>query len=340
MAQQIPKYELLPEDKVKEMLKDFQGERTGFVWVGPKKYLFPYRYIEQGTGFINFKIRPNDTFVTSYPRSGTTLTMELTWLLENNLDFQTAQKKLLSERFPFLEFSLFTHPKVVSEFLKMNEGDSTKEQLCREIAKPGYEIVAAIPASTPRFIKTHFPLSMLPGILDIGCKIIYVARNPKDVCVSWYHLNRAIKTQGFVGDFATFWNYFESDLTPWSPYWAHVLEAWNLKDHRNLLFIFYEEMMNDFPKAIKKVAKFLDKTYSDEEIDKIAKFLCIQNFRENAMVNMSELKACGIIEEGNFIRKGGLDGWKDMFTPKLNARADVWIEKNLKDSDLRFPIFQ
>lgn len=70
MAQQIPKYELLPEDKVKEMLKDFQGERTGFVWVGPKKYLFPYRYIEQGTGFINFKIRPNDTFVTSYPRSG------------------------------------------------------------------------------------------------------------------------------------------------------------------------------------------------------------------------------------------------------------------------------
>lgn len=144
---------------------------------------------------------------------GTTLTMELTWLLENNLDFQTAQKKLLSERFPFLEFSLFTHPKVVSEFLKMNEGDSTKEQLCREIAKPGYEIVAAIPASTPRFIKTHFPLSMLPGILDIGCKIIYVARNPKDVCVSWYHLNRAIKTQGFVGDFATFWNYFESDLS-------------------------------------------------------------------------------------------------------------------------------
>lgn len=84
----------------------------------------------------------------------------------------------------------------------------------------------------------------------------------------------------------------------------------------------------------------MDKTYSDEEIDKIAKFLCIQNFRENAMVNMSELKACGIIEEGNFIRKGGLDGWKDMFTPKLNARADVWIEKNLKDSDLRFPIFQ
>ncbi|KAM0730293.1 Sulfotransferase 1C4 [Formica fusca] len=338
MSQKIPEYELLPEMKTKEMLKMFKGERTGWVLVGPKQYFFPMRFIQQGIGFYNFKTRPDDTWVASYPRSGTTLTQELVWLLSNNLDFVTAGKKLLAERFPFLEFSLFNHPEVTCEFLEINKGDPMREQLCREIAKPGYEIVAAM--TSPRFIKTHFPFSMLPsGLLDVGCKVVYVARNPKDVGVSWYNLNRSIKTQGYIGDFPTFWNYFQNDLTPWSPYWSHLKEAWNLKDHENLLFLFYEEMTCDFPKAIRKVAKFLGKTYTDEEIDKVTNYLKIKNFRNNSMVNYSELRACGIIEEGNFVRKGGIGGWKDMFTPELDVRADKWIEENLRDTDLRFPFF-
>lgn len=44
-------------------------------------------------------------------------------------------------------------------------------------------------------------------------KIVYVARNPKDVAVSWYHLNKAIKTQGYKGDFAKFWDYFQNNLS-------------------------------------------------------------------------------------------------------------------------------
>ncbi|XP_029674105.1 sulfotransferase 1C4-like [Formica exsecta] len=103
MSQKIPEYELLPEMKTKEMLKMFKGERTGWVLVGPKQYFFPMRFIQQGIGFYNFKTRPDDTWVASYPRSGTTLTQELVWLLSNNLDFVTAGKKLLAERFPFLE---------------------------------------------------------------------------------------------------------------------------------------------------------------------------------------------------------------------------------------------
>lgn len=42
---------------------------------------------------------------------------------------------------------------------------------------------------------------------------MYVARNPKDVAVSWYYLNIGIKTQGYIGDFPTFWNYFQNNLS-------------------------------------------------------------------------------------------------------------------------------
>ena len=63
-------YSLLDADKSFEMLKLFKGERTGWVQVGEKKWFFPYQYTEQGEGFLNFKARPTDTWVLSYPRSG------------------------------------------------------------------------------------------------------------------------------------------------------------------------------------------------------------------------------------------------------------------------------
>lgn len=43
----------------------------------------------------------------------------------------------------------------------------------------------------PRFIKTHLPWHLLPQMIQSGevkPKIIFVARNPKDACISyWRH---------------------------------------------------------------------------------------------------------------------------------------------------------
>lgn len=99
--------------------------------------------------------------------------------------------------------------------------------------------------------------------------------------------------------------------------------------------IFFSE--KNFPKAIKKVAKFLGKTYTDEQVEKVAEYLHIKNVKNNPMINGEELKDAGVIvKAGNFVRKGGSGGWKDIFSAELNDRADKWIEANLKDTDLRF----
>ena len=53
---------------------------------------------------------------------------------------------------------------------------------------------------SPRFVKSHLPFSLNnPRLLDV-CKVVYVARNPKDACVSFFHHMRLIRLHDFVGD--------------------------------------------------------------------------------------------------------------------------------------------
>ena len=52
----------------------------------------------------------------------------------------------------------------------------------------------------PRFVNTHLPFSMNnPRLLDV-CKVVYVARNPKDACVSYFNFSRLNKLLDFTGD--------------------------------------------------------------------------------------------------------------------------------------------
>ncbi|XP_033231019.1 sulfotransferase 4A1-like [Belonocnema kinseyi] len=336
MNSQLPNYTLLDADRTKEMLKLFKGVRAGWVQVGEKKWFFPYTYTKEVEAFYNFKPRPSDTWIISYPRSGTTVMQELIWLLSNNLDFETVRKTKLTERFPFLERSLVNNPEVIEEFVTMDEGNVEKREVCETLTRPAYEVLEGL--STPRFIQSHFPLSLRPSILDSGCKIIYIARNPKDVVVSWYKMNKFTVTHGYIGDFSTFWNLFKNDLTIWSPYCEHVKEAWARRNHPNFLFIFYEELSVDLLSVCKKVANFLGKNYSENQLTELLNHLSIEKFRKNPMVNLNDLYECGIFSSRQFfIGKGKTGHWKEFFSADMEKEADEWIEQNLKDTDLVFP---
>lgn len=65
--------------------------------------------------------------------------------------------------------------------------------------------------SSPRVIKSHLPFYLLnPDLLDKS-KVVYVARNPKDVIVSYYHYHRLLEFHKFSGDLETFAEYFIRD---------------------------------------------------------------------------------------------------------------------------------
>lgn len=103
------------------------------------------------------------------------------------------------------------HDKTKQIFIDEHDGNVTSQDTIRAISVPGYEFIPNMVGK--RFIKTHLPFSLMPpSVMNERAKIIYVARNPKDVIVSYYHLSRLYRTTGYTNDFATFWDYFEKDL--------------------------------------------------------------------------------------------------------------------------------
>ncbi|XP_017146393.1 sulfotransferase 4A1 isoform X1 [Drosophila miranda] len=324
-----------------ELLEYFKGERNGFVQVGAEGYFFPNKFKDEAEKYYNFEARPNDVWIVTVPRSGTTWTQELIWLLANGLDFEQAQRRPLTERFPFFEFPLFMHSQVKAELLEENHKSADALEFIEKISRPGYEVLSEVPSSQRRFIKTHFPFSLLPpSVLQNKCKIVYVARNPKDVAVSYYHLNRLFRTQGYIGDFERFWRYFQRGLNPWLPYYSHVNEAQNHCHLSNVLFLRYEDMLKDLPGTVHRIGSFLDCRPTAADLDRLLDHLSIENFRENKSVNMHEMASVGILNknEAGFVRSGGGESAKNgphtqrefVDNPKLLKCANEWIEQNVK----------
>jgi len=198
-----------------------------------------------------------------------------------------------------------------------------------------FEKIDELPS--PRVIKSHLPFYLLPPRLVDTCKVVYVARNPKDVIVSYFHHHKLIKLHHTTTDIEKFADYFMKDELYYSPFFGHILEGWAKREDPNVLFLFYEDRKKNLRREIDKVCAFLGKTLSEEQLQVLVKHLHFDNFSKNESVNMEFLKEEGFANSGgNFIRKGKTGDWKNHFSSELNSRLDEWIEKNLEGTDLKF----
>ncbi|XP_014481470.1 PREDICTED: sulfotransferase 1 family member D1-like isoform X2 [Dinoponera quadriceps] len=317
------KFEIFKDEKTAEAIKHYPYCLRGLVGVGEKKWCLPHKFLTLGEEVYNFEPRPDDTYVITFPRSGTTLTQELIWLVANDMNFDEAGRTSLLDRFPFLDISVIIEDEALEKTPMKNEqkmNDSVK-------------FVQERPS--PRFIKSHMPFELLPKVVNSDCKIIYVARNPKDVVVSWYYFQKEIEVVKYNGNFEQFCDGFMNDRTLYSPYWEHVKEGWANRHRPNILFLFYEDLIKDLPGCIRKVGVFFEKNYDDEQITKLVDHLGIKKFRENKMVNFPSGGAK--MNTSMFIRKGVVDGWREDFTPEIEIKFNKWVADNMKDTDLIFP---
>lgn len=280
----------------------------GAVRVFPSGCILQKHFAEYATEIKNFKVFPDDIWVISYPKSGTTWTQEMVWLLENNLDFVTARRTLQRDRFPFFE--------VKCALLR----DQKSQHPLRMIEH----------LRRPRFIKSHLPVDLLPSQLwTVKPKIIYVVRNPKDVAISYYYHHRLMN--GYRGNINRFVEIFLSGNVAYGPYWRHVLEFWKLRDEPNVLFNSFEDMKKDLCSVIRKTAHFLGRTLDEEQVMLLAQYLSFESMKNNRAVNFHNRGPDN--EVIDFIRKGEVDQAKSELQPEVIERFDEWSKLHLRDTD-------
>ncbi|XP_019946652.1 amine sulfotransferase-like isoform X2 [Paralichthys olivaceus] len=196
---------------------------------------------------------------------------------------------------------------------------------------------AFIMAPSPRLRVTHLQHQFMPSALSQRGKVIYVARNPKDVLVSYYHFHKVANMLETPRDFNDFFDKFLRGDVFGCCWFDHVKIYHSHKDDMNMLFITYEEMIQDLQSAVRRICSFLGKELTDEQLANVVKHSTFNNMKRIPHANYEQVPGDLLNHhQGTFMRKGTIGDWKNHFTVAQNERFDEVFKKEMKDVPLSF----
>ena len=92
-------------------------------------------------------------------------------------------------------------------------------------------------------------------------------------------------------------------------------------------------MKQNLPGIIDEMTHFLGYHMENKKKAQLANHLHIDNFRKNPSVNMSTN-----YEQGTFIRKGSVGGWRELFSPDMVRDWKSWIAEEILSTGLNFKL--
>uniref|UniRef100_A0A8C6V418 Sulfotransferase n=1 Tax=Neogobius melanostomus TaxID=47308 RepID=A0A8C6V418_9GOBI len=257
---------------------------------------------------LDLELRDSDVFVVTFPKSGTIWMQQILLLLESKGDLDSICKE-----------------------------DSLNGQLVPWIEVQG-KVQEFVRAKSPRYNVTHLPFHLMPQALRRRTgKVIYVARNPKDVLVSFYHFHKMVHMLETPQSFEQFLDRFlRGDVMGGS--WFEHIKAWfSHKDDVNMLFLTYEEMIQDLQAVVRRIAEFLGADLTQDQLSSVVEHSTFRNMRRIPRANYKHVPSDLINhEEGNFMRKGTIGDWKNHFTVAQNQRFDEVFQQEMKDFPVSF----
>jgi hypothetical protein len=243
-----------------------------------------------GQGFASgqrYRAQPGDLFIATYPKCGTTWMQYVMYLLVHRGEPLPAGASL-NDVFPHLE-------------------------------ELGEEVVRALPE--PRLIKTHLPLERTPW--NDAAKYVYVARNPFDCVVSFYHHTRGFpKHYDFAaGSFDTFFELFLRGEVDFGDYFDNLASWLPRLGAANTLFLTYEQMLEAPGEAVAAVGAFLGGEAARTAADPRLKARVVELSSFGSMQRDPERwSSARPVDMPAFVRKGVVGDWANHLSAEQARR--------------------
>lgn len=236
---------------------------------------------------LTYQAKPGDLFISTYPKSGTTWTQFIVYLLQHDAIVPNYEEFRAS-----------------SVFLELQ----------------GKEAAEALVA--PGAIKVHLPFQLTP--YNERAKYIVVVRNPKDVVVSYFHHTHGMDKfyNWSHGTFDDFFDLFIGGQVEYGDYYDHLHSWLGQKDAQNVLILTYEYMKAFTKDAVKKIAHFMDAEIYGKRVDEDEDF--VNRVIENSSVKLMKKKfqsMAGLVstdKDFQFVRKGIVNDWKNVLSEEQN----------------------
>ena len=260
-------------------------------------------------------IRPDDVFVVTPPKSGTTWMQTIVaLLLSGDPDVETE----LSVKMPWVDIRI------------------------REIS----EVAARLDAMTHRrSMKSHTPMDGLP--LDDRAMYLCVFRHPLDAHFSYRKHVRNIPMSWFDmwypeedPDGVTFRRFldggaegFDADAMPLAHILRHYMAAKAVAERPNVALFHYADMKRDLPGTFAKVADLLGISHSDELMERLVQAATFDNMKQNAQRYAPSGGKGFMKSDTDFFHSGTNGKWRGTLTDAELAAYDAMMDAHISPED-------
>ncbi|CAI1798658.1 sulfotransferase domain-containing protein [Serratia plymuthica] len=271
-------------------------------------------YLSDSSIWNEFVFRGDDIIIASSPKAGTTLTQQIVAQLVFNGDENVA----IADISPWLDFRL-----------------------------PGRQILLELYEQQQhrRIIKTHLPVDAL--VYSPKAKYIYVARDGRDCAWSRHNVELNLSEQFRQGldnaegqiakappqaavDVKQYWQQWLN--LEGEAFWLNIKSWWSIRHLPNLLLLHFNDIKQDTPGTIRRIARFLEIPIQDAHWHDIVLHCSFDWMKQNgekvAPMNGSLWQGGG----NTFINKGVNKRWAEVLSAQECADYEAKANHELGEA--------